>query len=118
MVWQVPLRVKLVVSSAWPGVVGVTVMSLGVAGGADRDLAEVEVGAINAQDLGAFTVEDEKNFRDAVEKVIEEHGTIRLLADIGDVELGRVDPKAAWTDLKAAGFFTYVEKLAVEPPPT
>ena len=62
---------------------------------------------------GSLGVDDETSLRSVLEEAIARSGKIRLLATIGDVELGRVEPKAAWMDLKAAGFLKEVEKLAV-----
>ncbi len=68
---------------------------------------------VTADYSGSLNVDDEKNFRAVLQEAVEKSGKIRLLATIGDIDLGRIEPQAAWMDLKAAGFFKDVEKLAV-----
>lgn len=68
---------------------------------------------VTADYSGSLGVDDEKHLRSVLEDAVDKNGKIRLLATIGDIDLGRVEPKAAWMDLKAAGFLDNVEKLAV-----
>ncbi len=68
---------------------------------------------VTADYSGALDVDDEKKLRSVLQEAVDRSGKIRLLATIGDVDLGRIEPRAAWMDLKAAGFFNNVEKLAV-----
>lgn len=68
---------------------------------------------VTADYSGSLDVEDEKKLRNVLQKAIDNNGTIRLLVSIGEIDLGSIEPKAAWMDLKAAGFFDNVEKLAV-----
>lgn len=62
---------------------------------------------------GGLDVEDEQQLRDALDPVIAQHGSARLLASIGEIDLGRVEPKAAWMDLKAAGYVDKIDRVAV-----
>lgn len=62
---------------------------------------------------GSLDVEDEQRLRSALDPVIEQHGLARVLAAIGEIDLGRVEPKAAWMDLKAAGYLDKIDRLAV-----
>jgi hypothetical protein len=41
--------------------------------------------------------------RERLKTVIRERGSARLLVEYGAVDLGRVEPRAMWEDLKAAG---------------
>lgn len=68
---------------------------------------------VTADYSGSLNVDDEKNLRDVLQEAVGKSGKIRLLATIGDIDLGRIEPRAAWMDLKAAGFLNDVEKLAV-----
>lgn len=62
---------------------------------------------------GALAVDDEKNLRSVLEEAVARSGKIRLLATIGDVDLGRMEPRAVWMDIKSAGFFNDVDKMAL-----
>lgn len=62
---------------------------------------------------GSLDVEDEQRLRSALDPVIEQHGRARVLASIGEIDPGRVEPKAAWMDLKAAGYADKIDRLAV-----
>lgn len=68
---------------------------------------------VTADYSGSLGVDDEKNLRSVLQEAIDRSGRIRLLVTIGDINLGRMEPKAVWMDLKAAGFFKDVDKLAV-----
>lgn len=61
---------------------------------------------------GSLDVDDEQRLRSALDPVIERHGQARVLASIGEIDVGRVEPKAAWMDLKAAGYFSKIDRLA------
>lgn len=62
---------------------------------------------------GSLDVDDEQRLRSALDPVIEQHGSARILAAIGEIDVGRVEPKAAWMDLKAAGYLGKIDRLAV-----
>ncbi len=62
---------------------------------------------------GSLGVDDEKKLRSVLQEAVDRSGKIRLLATIGDIDLGRMEPKAVWMDLKAAGLFNKVDKMAV-----
>lgn len=68
---------------------------------------------VTADYSGSLAVDDEKKLRSVLQEAVDRSGKIRLLATIGDIDLGRIQPKAAWMDLKAAGFFDDVEKMAL-----
>lgn len=68
---------------------------------------------VTADYSGSLHVDDEKKLRRVLEDTVATYGGIRLLVTIGDIDLQRIEPKAAWMDLRAAGFLKDVEKLAV-----
>ncbi len=68
---------------------------------------------VTADYSGSLGVDDEKNLRSVLQEAVNRSGRIRLLVTIGDIDLGRMEPKAVWMDLKTAGFFKDVDKLAV-----
>lgn len=68
---------------------------------------------VTADYSGSLGVDDEKTLRSVLEEAVARSGKIRLLATIGEIDLGRIEPRAAWMDIKAAGFLDDVEKLAV-----
>jgi hypothetical protein len=62
---------------------------------------------------GGLTVEDEQQMREVLDEVLRNHDSVRMLAVIGPVDVSAVEPKAAWMDLKAAGYLKRVDRLAV-----
>jgi hypothetical protein len=62
---------------------------------------------------GSLSTEEMTALRERLNAVIEEHGAAKLLMEYGDVDLGRIEPKAWWEDLKSTGLLTDVEKVAV-----
>lgn len=62
---------------------------------------------------GSLDVEDQKRWRTVLNSVLDQHGTARVLAEIGEIEFGRIEPKAAWMELKSAGYFDKIDQLAV-----
>lgn len=45
--------------------------------------------------------------------VVADRGSAKLLVEYGDVDLGRVEPEAAWKDVKTLGMLDDVDKFAV-----
>lgn len=62
---------------------------------------------------GSLDTEEMEALRATVQQVIEREGSVRLLAEFGEVELGRVEPKAWVEDLKMVGILGDIEKMAV-----
>lgn len=62
---------------------------------------------------GALTQPEVTAARERLDDVIAEHGKARMLVEYGDVDLGEMEPRAVWEDLKSAGLMRDVEKAAV-----
>ncbi|MEX5295159.1 STAS/SEC14 domain-containing protein [Kocuria sp. CPCC 205268] len=62
---------------------------------------------------GGLSVEDEQRMRQVLDGVIRDHGSIRMLAVLGRIDVSDISPRAAWMDLKAAGYLTKLDRLAV-----
>lgn len=62
-------------------------------------------GALDADELIAA--------RQALKKVIEEHGTVRLLVRYGDIDMHHVELRALWEDLKNAALIGHIERCAI-----
>ena len=62
---------------------------------------------------GALGADDMAGLRESLEVLIRERGSARLLVEYGHVDLGRVEPRAMWEDLKTAGLLSDVTKIAV-----
>lgn len=62
---------------------------------------------------GALTAPDVIAVRQQLDEVVAEHGTARMLVEYGDVDFGRMEPRAVWEDLKSAGVMRDVEKATV-----
>ncbi|WP_040156998.1 SpoIIAA family protein [Mobilicoccus massiliensis] len=62
-------------------------------------------GALNADEMVAC--------RAVLERVQEEHGTLRLLARYGEVDMTHIEPRAMWEDLKNIPLIRHVEKCAI-----
>jgi SpoIIAA-like len=68
---------------------------------------------VNARYSGSLSAEEMTTLRGQVDSVIAAHGTARLLAEYGTVDLGRIEPKAVWEDLKMAGLLDKIERAAL-----
>lgn len=62
---------------------------------------------------GSLSTEEMEELRATVRQVIEREGSIRLLAEFGEVELSRIEPKAWVEDMKMVGILGDIEKMAV-----
>jgi hypothetical protein len=51
--------------------------------------------------------------RERLTAVIRERGSARLVVEYGDIEFGRVEPRAMWEDLRMAGLLKDVTRIAV-----
>jgi len=51
--------------------------------------------------------------REKVSAVVAERGSAKLLLDVQDVDLGRIEPKAFWEELKSAHLADDIDKLAI-----
>jgi hypothetical protein len=62
---------------------------------------------------GSLSTDEMTALRRQIDAVVAEHGSARLLAEYGDVDLRRIEPGAVWEDLKTAGVLTDVDKVAI-----
>lgn len=62
---------------------------------------------------GGLTVENEQRMRQVFDEVLRDHGNLRVLAVLGSIDVSAVEPKAAWMDMKAAGYLKRLDRLAV-----
>lgn len=62
---------------------------------------------------GKVTTEEMHATRQVIHETIDRHGTIRILAAYGDIELRRIEPRAYLEDLKLTSVIAHVDKLAV-----
>lgn len=62
---------------------------------------------------GSVDAEEMIAVRDWLHAVIRRHGRARLLVEYGDVDLGRIEPRAIWEDLKTIGVLSDVDRVAV-----
>lgn len=62
---------------------------------------------------GGLSVEDEQRMRQVLDEVIRDHGSVRMLAVMGTIDFSEISPKAAWMDLKAAGYLKKLERPAL-----
>ncbi len=62
---------------------------------------------------GSLGAADVVALRDRLTAVIQERGSARLLIEYGDVDLGRVEPRAMWEDLRSAGVLKDVTRAAI-----
>ncbi|ATG52176.1 hypothetical protein CFK38_12070 [Brachybacterium vulturis] len=68
---------------------------------------------VTADYSGSVATEEMERLRSETKKVIDRDGSVRLLIEYGDIEPGRIEPKAWIEDFKMAGVLDDVEKLAV-----
>lgn len=62
---------------------------------------------------GALGADEMVAVRERLDALIRERGSARLIVEYGPVDLGRVEPRAMWEDLKSAGLLKDVTKVAV-----
>jgi hypothetical protein len=62
---------------------------------------------------GALGADEMVALRERLGALIRERGSARLVVEYGHVDLGRVEPRAMWEDLKSAGLIKDVTKVAV-----
>ncbi len=62
---------------------------------------------------GAIGADEEKAAQRTVEEVAAEHGTARMLLDYGGVDVGRVEPKAVWEDLKGTRLLRSMDRVGI-----
>lgn len=62
---------------------------------------------------GPLSTDEMSDFRRRINDVVAEHGTARLLAEYGDVDLDRIEPGAVWEHLKISGALRNVDKVAI-----
>jgi SpoIIAA-like len=62
---------------------------------------------------GPLRAEELVAARERLRTVIRERGSARLLVEYGAVDLGRVEPRAMWEDLRTSGVLLDLTKVAV-----
>lgn len=62
---------------------------------------------------GSLHVDDEQEIRAALDPVIAAHGSARVLIAMGQIDVGEVEPKALWMDIKGAGYLDDIERAAL-----
>lgn len=62
---------------------------------------------------GSLSAEEMDSMRSQLRAVRDAHGTVRLLVEYGDIDLGRIEPEAFWKDLKTVGMLRDVERCAM-----
>lgn len=62
---------------------------------------------------GGLSSEDMDSIRERLREVVADHGSASLLVEYGEVDWGRIEPEAAWKDLKSIGMLEDIERLAV-----
>lgn len=62
---------------------------------------------------GSVTTAEMEAVRTVIDDAIAQHGSINVLAEYGDIELRRIEPKAYVEDLKMTGIIRHVDKAAV-----
>ena len=62
---------------------------------------------------GSVSADEDVAAQKAVAEVAAEHGKAQMLLDYDGVDLGRVEPKAVWEDLKGARLLEATDRIAV-----
>jgi hypothetical protein len=62
---------------------------------------------------GSLGADEMVALRERLATLIRQRGSARLLVEYGHVDLGRVEPRAMWEDLKTAGLLKDVTKVAI-----
>lgn len=72
-----------------------------------------ETNIVTAAYSGSVATEEMEQLRSTVREIVARDGDVRLLLEYGDIEPGRIEPKAWVEDLKMTGILGDVEKLAL-----
>ena len=62
---------------------------------------------------GSLDAEEMKACRTVLEQVVAEHGSLRLLARYGDVDMRHIEPGAIWEDLKNIPIIRHVDRCPI-----
>src|SRR5699024_7431993 len=62
---------------------------------------------------GSLSAEDMDAVRTDLQATKAAHGSVRLLMEYGDIDIGRIEPEALWKDLKTAGMLGDIERCAL-----
>lgn len=62
---------------------------------------------------GPMSADEMVALRKRLTGVIRERGSARLVVEYGDIEFGRIEPRAMWEDLRTAGLLKDVTRIAV-----
>jgi hypothetical protein len=68
---------------------------------------------VTARYAGSLAADEIEAMRSQLKDVVSSHGRVRLLMEYGDVDIGRIEPKAMWEDLKNTDLMPYIDKVAV-----
>lgn len=62
---------------------------------------------------GSLSADEMEELRGRLTRAVALHGAVRLLVEIGKVDLGRIEPRAIWEDLKLVGMIDDLDRYAV-----
>lgn len=62
---------------------------------------------------GSISTEEEILAQETISEVADEHGSAQLLLDYADIDVGRVEPKAMWEDIKGTRLLDEIDRVAV-----
>jgi hypothetical protein len=62
---------------------------------------------------GSLGADEMVALRERLGNLIRERGSARLIVEYGAIDLGRIEPRAMWEDLRSAGLVKDVSKVAV-----
>jgi len=68
---------------------------------------------VTAAYSGSIATEEMEQLRSTARQVIDRDGSVRLLLEYGDIDPGRIDPKAYFEDLKMTGILGDIHKMAL-----
>lgn len=68
---------------------------------------------VTATYSGSLGTDEMETLRDQLSTIVDQHGTVRLLVELGDIDLGRIEPRAIWEDLKLAGMIDNLDRYAL-----
>jgi hypothetical protein len=62
---------------------------------------------------GSAGADEMVGVREKLNAVVAERGSAKLLVEVQDVDLGRIEPKALWEELKTAHLVDDIDRLAI-----
>ncbi|MDN5724658.1 MAG: STAS/SEC14 domain-containing protein [Propionibacteriales bacterium] len=68
---------------------------------------------VEIQYSGSVTTTEMEDIRTVIDEAIAQHGSINVLAEYGNIELRRIEPKAYVEDLRMTAIIGHVDRAAV-----